>query len=135
MRNLQHQACLFKQLADENYFKELQLVMGIFKMNTLNTPAVKNTLKKYRLEYIPEAHNYLRYEGEIMDCSKTNWQISDFENDILEEIEILPDQITDYKVKYHKKFLEKWLLENELVPYNLEQFLKIREECIVDLSN
>jgi len=126
---------LLKKLADENGFKNIQLILGIFKMNTRNTPSVKQTLGKYKLEYIPEAHNYLRYKNEIIDCTKRNWKASDFENDILVEIEILPEQITVYKVAYHKEFLRGWLKKNNGVPYNIDELWEIREQCIKELSN
>jgi len=126
---------LLKLLADENGFKDLVLVIGIFKMGAANTPLVKNTLKNYQLEFLPEAHNYLRYKGAIIDCTKINWGASAFEGDILEEIEILPNQITAYKVDYHKKFIRKWLMKNKHVPYDPEQLWAIKEQCIADLSN
>ena len=125
---------LLKKLADENEYKEIQLILGIFRMNAINTSSIKKTLEKYKLAYIPEAHNYLRYKNEIIDCTKRNWQASDFEKDILEEIKILPEQITEYKVKYHKEFLKKWIIQNSNVPYNLDELWAIREQCIKDLS-
>ncbi|MEI7510525.1 MAG: hypothetical protein WCJ62_13800, partial [Flavobacterium sp.] len=59
---------------------------------------------------------------------------SDFENDLLEEIEILPNQITTFKVEYHKKFLQNWLNENNNIELNLNELWKIREECIQNLT-
>lgn len=125
---------LLKLLAGENNFKNLELILGIFKMNAENTPAVKNTLAKYNLEYIPEAHNYLRYKGERMDFTKVEWKFLEYVQDIMEETVILPEQIADYKVAYHKQFLEKWLQENSQVPYGLDEIWRIREQCIKDLS-
>src|SRR5688572_450626 len=48
-------------VAQENNFFDFKLVIGLFKMNSKNTPAVSATLKKFGLDYIPEAHNYLKY--------------------------------------------------------------------------
>ena len=124
---------LLKLLADENNFQEVKLILSFFRMNGKNTPSVNATLKKYKLEYIPEAHNYLRYHNERIDVTKANWGVSGFMNDVLLETEILPDQITDFKVSYHKDFLAKWLQENNQIPYGLEEFWEIREECIKDL--
>ena len=126
---------LLKQLADENDLKDLKLMIGIFRMNAQNTSAVKATLEKHKLAYIPEAHNYLRYREEIIDCMKENWSIADFKDDILEEIEITPEQITTYKVDYHKKCLEGWIQKQGNIPYSLDELWRIREQCIRDLSN
>ncbi|HEY1040637.1 MAG TPA: hypothetical protein VGF30_14585, partial [Bacteroidia bacterium] len=62
---------VLKQVADKNNFLNIKLVMGIFKMNGNNTPAVAEVLKKHNLSYIPEAHNYLKFNNEIFDYTKT----------------------------------------------------------------
>lgn len=124
---------LLKRLADENGNTELKLMLGIFTMNAKNTPAIKRLLKKYKLDYIPEAHNYLRAYNYILDYTGIGINETKFELDILEEIEIQPDQITDYKVSYHRDYLDSWIKENE-IPYSLDEFWKIREECIKALT-
>ncbi|MBK7573625.1 MAG: hypothetical protein IPI10_19265 [Bacteroidetes bacterium] len=126
---------LLKQLADENNFESLQLMVGLFRMNKFNTPKVAATLSQHNLEYIPEAHCYLKYEGQILDLTKANSKPSDFVDDLIEEIEISPDQITDYKVNYHKKYLVTWLSINKQIGLSLNDIWKIREQCIQDLSN
>ncbi len=125
---------ILKKLAEENNESEIKLILGIFKMNANNTSEIKETLKKNNLEYIPEAHNYLKYVNEIFDFTKIGSKPSDFENDLLEEIEILPNQITTFKVEYHKKFLQNWLNENNNIELNLNELWKIREECIQNLT-
>lgn len=125
---------LLKNLALENNFKNLKLMLGIFKMNSTNTPRISPVLNKYNLHEIPEAHNYLKYQNEIIDCTRKNFGAADFINDLAEEIEIQPSQITDFKVQYHQKFLENYLQENPHIPYSLHEFWKIREECIAALQ-
>ena len=125
---------ILKKLAEENNESEIKLILGIFKMNANNTSEIKETLKKNNLEYIPEAHNYLKYLNEIFDFTKIGSKPSDFENDLLEEIEILPNQITTFKVEYHKKYLQNWLNENNNIELNLNELWKIREECIQNLT-
>lgn len=122
---------LLKRLADENNFKDLKLVMGLYKMSPANTSAVSVTLKKYGLEYIPEAHNYLKYEDRIFDFTKITG--FDFMNDLLEETEILPEQIGEYKISYHKNYLSDWLSRQDNVSYTLDELWEIREQCIRDL--
>ena len=124
---------LLKRLADENGNTVLKLMLGIFTMNAKNTPAIKRLLKKYKLDYIPEAHNYLRAYNYILDYTGIGINETKFELDILEEIEIQPEQITDYKVSYHRDYLDSWIKENE-IPYSLDEFWKIREECIKALT-
>ncbi|ERJ58990.1 hypothetical protein [Sphingobacterium paucimobilis] len=120
---------LLKRLADENGNEELQLMLGIFAMNAKNTPAIKDILKKYKLKYIPEAHNYLRAYNYILDYTGIGINETKFELDIIQELEIQPDQITDFKVKYHKDFMDNWIEENK-IPYSLDELWNIREECI-----
>ena len=125
---------LLKQLADENGFEEIKLVIGIFKMNSKNTSEISQTLKRNKLEFMPEAHNYLKYKNAIFDFTKVGAKPSDFENDLIEEIEILPKQISSFKVEYHKKHLQDWLEKNEDIKFDLDELWKIREECIGDLA-
>ena len=126
---------LLKGLADENGFEKLRLMVGIFKMNGTNTPPVSDTLKQHGLDYIPEAHCYLRYDEAVIDCTSPHSGPDDFLSDLLEEIEITPDQITDFKVDYHKQYLAKWLDSANHLTFTLDEIWRIREQCIKDLSN
>ena len=126
---------LLKRLADENEFEKVKLIVGLFKMNKKNTPQVSSTLQKYNLEYIPEAHCYLKFEDQIIDLTKLNSKPTDFLDELIEEIEILPEQITDFKVNYHKNYLASWLDKNKQINLSLNDLWKIREECIQKLSD
>ena len=125
---------LLKRLAEENHFEGLTLRLGIFRMNVQNTPAVAHTLQRNRLAYLPEAHNYLRFAGKVVDCTMKPEAALDFESDILEEIVISTTQITEYKIAYHQDYLAKWLLANPDIPYTLEELWQVREQCIQDLA-
>lgn len=126
---------LLKRLADENEFEKVKLIVGLFKMNKKNTPQVSSTLQKYNLEYIPEAHCYLKFEDQIIDLTKLNSKPTDFLDELIEEIEIIPEQITDFKVNYHKNYLASWLDKNKQINLSLNELWKIREECIQKLSD
>jgi hypothetical protein len=126
---------LLKELAAENKFDELKLMVGLFRMNKYNTPSISETLLQNKLAFIPEAHCYLKFGEIILDMTKAHSKPSDFLDDLVEEIEILPDQITDYKVNYHKSYLEAWLHNNKQLNYTLDDLWKIREQCIEDLAN
>lgn len=126
---------VLKTLADENMITGLNLMTGIYKMNAVNTVPVSTVLSRYNLDYIPEAHCYLKYGDTVLDFTKNSNKPFDFLPDLLEEHEISPGQITDYKVNYHKQFLIKWLLDNPHIPYNAEELWTIREMCIRALSD
>ena len=53
---------LLKHVADVNNIPNVQLIMGIYKMNEINTPKIGNTLVNNKLNYIPEAHCYLKID-------------------------------------------------------------------------
>jgi len=126
---------LLKKLADENNFEEVKLLVGLFKMNKVNTPEISKTLQRNQLEYIPEAHCYLKYEDQILDQTKINSKATDFLEYLIEEIEISPEQITDFKVNYHKSYLANWLAKNKQINLSINDIWKIREQCIQDLAN
>ncbi len=125
---------LLKKLADENGHAEIKLVLGLFRMHAGNTPKVAGTLQQYGLDFIPEAHNYLKVGDSIFDFTRPDSKPADFEDDLIVEIEMLPDQISGYKVAVHQDYLRRWLGENPHIPYDAEQLWQIREQCIADLS-
>jgi len=53
---------------------------------------------------------------------------------LLEEIEISPQQIADFKVQYHQTFLRNWIQQKNS-PLSLDQVWLIRESCIAALAN
>jgi len=126
---------LLKTLANENNFKDLQLILAIVKMNAENTPEVSSTLTKNKLTYIPEAHNYLKYNNTIIDCTKPDFGSTKDPANILEETEINPEQITDFKVTWHKNYLQSWLNKKPQIKLSLDELWTIREQCIKDLGN
>jgi len=125
---------VLKQLAHENHFDDINLMLGVFKMNAKNTPKVAETLTEYNLKYIPEAHNYLKYKLEIFDFTKPNVSSFDFVNDLFFETEIQPNEIAGRKVQIHRGFLVNWLNENSDIEYSLDEIWRIREQCIQNLS-
>ena len=124
-----------KRISEGFSMENVQLMLGIFMMNSKNTPKIKPVLEKYNLLEMPEAHNYLRMKGKILDCTRKNSSENDFVNELAEEIEIKPNQITDFKVQYHQDFLKKYLLQHPEIQFPLEKFWKIREECIFALQS
>lgn len=118
---------LLKLLAEENNQSDFKLILGIFRMNGDNTPKIKSVLETYNLDYIPEAHNYLKFKNQILDFTKKNSSDIDFIDDLLEEIQIQPHQINQFKIGFHKNYLKNCLLQNPEIPYSLDELWKIRE--------
>ena len=126
---------VLKELAVENSIPQVKLILGLFRMNEHNTPAVSKILLKENLDYIPEAHNYLKIDNTIVDCTFSNSSKLNFITDLILETEIESNQITDYKVNFHKQYLETWLLKEPSLSMSLQELWLIRENCISALSS
>lgn len=126
---------LLSMLAAENRFQDIKLIIGLYKMNSSNTPEIARILLEKNLPYIPEAHCYLKFGEQRLDMTNSTSTTADFVDDLIEEIEILPEQISDFKVNYHKAYLLKWLDQNMLVNLSLHELWHIREQCIQRLAD
>ena len=124
---------LLKTLAKDFNQENVQLIIGIFKMNAENMPILADYLNENQLDYIPEAHCYLKIDGVPFDYTVEDSLYPKIKNDILEEIEIEPYQVSDYKVNYHKEFLKNWIQETHQSK-SFDEIWKIRETCIQKLS-
>ena len=122
-----------KDFANKNNIPNIKLYIGIFKMNEENTSKIFPLLSENQINYIPEAHCYLKVDGIPLDITTSESFYTKIKNDILEEIEIEPIQVANYKVNYHKDFLKKWIIEtNQNQTFN--EIWTIREKCIQKLS-
>ena len=123
------------KLASEHSLK-ISLIVGIFEMNKKNTPGVAEVLQRHGLEFLPEAHCFLRWEGKTLDltCCEES-KADELPKTFLYEEEIKPSQVGDYKAHVHKRFLTNWLQQLEHpVSMTLDQLWRIREECISALT-
>jgi hypothetical protein len=123
-----------KDFANKNNIPNIKLIIGIYKMSETNTLKIGTVLSENNLEYIPEAHCYLKIDNEVVDATSTVSNFDKIKNDILDEIEIEPYQVIDYKVNYHQNFIKKWISNNKIT-FTFEEIWKIRETCIEQLSN
>ncbi len=123
-----------KDFAAKNNIGKVKLFIGIFKMNEHNTPKIFPVLKEHQMDYIPEAHCYLKIANEVVDVTSTESFFETIKNDILEEHEIEPFQVADYKVAYHQDFLKNWINETHQI-LSFEEIWNIRELCIAQLSS
>jgi hypothetical protein len=122
-----------KDFADKNNIQNIKLYIGIFKMNEQNTAKIAPLLSENKINYIPEAHCYLKINNQPIDATTTDSFYEKIKNEIIEEIEIIPNQVSEFKVKYHKNFLKKWILETNQ-SHTFEEIWQIREQCITRLA-
>lgn len=125
---------LLKQLADENKIPNVELVLGMYKMNATNTPKIGKELEKQGLEYIPEAHCYLLIENQRKDFTSPTSNFARIAHYILEETFITPAQVAEYKVQYHQTYLKQWIKKTGS-RFTFDEIWKIREQCIRNLES
>lgn len=121
-----------KEIATQNALPNIKLIIGIYKMNETNTK-IGTILSENQIHYIPEAHCYLKVNNEVIDITTSISEFKKIKNNILEEIEIEPKQVGDFKIKHHQEFLKKWITKNE-IQHSFDEIWKIREQCIEQLS-
>ncbi|WP_040278504.1 hypothetical protein [Psychroserpens damuponensis] len=122
-----------KAIALENNYEDLQLYMGIFKMNKENTSKISSILDAHKLDYIPEAHCYLKLNNVIKDITFNTNEAPIFAKTLVHEALITPEQIGDYKLKWHQAYLKSWLV-NQNISLSYNDLWKVRELCIAQLS-
>lgn len=122
-----------KLIAELNAIPNIKLILGMYKMSASNTRNLENVLSKNSLDYLPEAHCYLKIDGERLDFTSPNSDFNKIKNDILLEKEIQPQQVVEFKVAFHKNYLQDWI-KTEKVPFNFNEIWNIREQCIANLS-
>ncbi|MFC5045049.1 hypothetical protein ACFSTE_16070 [Aquimarina hainanensis] len=122
-----------KKMADLNNIPDVTLLLGMYKMNQTNTPGIGTVLTDHSLNFIPEAHCYLKIGTARFDGTTIKSDITKIEKDILIEKEIRPEQVATYKVAYHKTFLKDWIEENNM-ELDFETIWMLREKCIKNLT-
>lgn len=122
-----------KWVADQNDIPNVELILGMYKMNSINTPGIGDHIEQANLSYIPEAHCYLKIEGLRKDFTNENAHISRIVNDIMKEEPILPQQVSAYKVEQHRRYIKKWIRSNN-IELSFESVWSIREACIHTLA-
>lgn len=124
---------LLKKIAEHNEIRDVKLILGIYRMNSTNTPKIRSVLEENKIQYIPEAHCYLMIDSQRIDFTSAEATFEKIENDIIHEKEITPEQVAVFKVDYHKKFLKNWIIESK-GNFDFEEIWSIREKCIQKLA-
>lgn len=122
-----------KQVAVEQNASHIQFCLGIYKMQEANTKGIGNILSKYKLNYIPEAHTYLKFNNEVLDFTNCVESKTSFIDYLFFEEQILPEHIGKYKIDRHKNFIKTWMIKEKKI-YTFEELWLIREACITQLS-
>ena len=121
------------ELAREQHI-DVQLMLGIYEMTERNTPGVGTVLNRYGLTSIPEAHCYLRYQGQRVDVTGVAAGAEPIDR-FLHEEPITVEQIGAYKNDLHQRFLRDWIARTEtLAGRSVDEVWRIREECIAALG-
>lgn len=109
---------------------DAELKLGICRLDSNVAPF----LKKLGVDYFPEAHCYLKYQGQDFDVTFPE-QSSVLKEKILVDYSIEPNEIGINKVKLHHEYICRWMKEYELdVKFSFDQVWKLREEWIASLG-
>ena len=125
---------LLKSIAQENKIENVKLILCIFKMTIKNTPGIGRHILESGLPYIPEAHCFLSINGERADFTAPSSTIKRIEQDILSETEIAPIQVAQWKVDFHKWYIQAWRISEE-IEIDFDTIWEVREKCIISLSD
>lgn len=123
----------FKSVCDLNGYSEFKLCLCIYKMTEDNTPGIGSALSSSHLDYIPEAHCYIKLDEQVIDITKPHSLYDNIRNDIILEELVELEQLTKYKPKFHKAYIDQWRQEKE-IDFSTDELWNIREACIHNLS-
>lgn len=122
------------ELALEQGRKEVELICCIFLMSAGTHPKLASLFLEHGLSAIPEAHCFLRINGERFDFTSPGNPVADFGHTIVREQRIDPSQVADWKPMIHKHYIDGWLRRNPQISYSAEELWTIREKMIAFCS-
>lgn len=102
-------------------------------MNDRNTPGVGEVLKSADLDFIPEAHCFLKINGQERDLTFMHSSIEKLTKDIVHHECIQPTDIVERKIEIHQEFMRKWMREDK-IQHSFNELWRIRECCIAELE-
>jgi len=123
-----------KNVAELNQIPNVELMMCLFKMNSDNTKGLVGFMEQTDLEYIPEAHCYIRWNNEPIDVTFMGSNIDQLLKATLEEKQIQAKDVVENKLIWHKQKLVEWLDSNR-PNMTLEEIWGIRERAIQYLED
>lgn len=121
---------LIADLAQEQFIP-LKLVLGIFFLTRENMPKIAPILDSHKINKIPEAHCFLKYEIHSIDITFPESTDFSFNIDLEQELTINPHQIGQFKIEKHQAFIRDWGKQQNI---KFDLIWKAREEWIKKLS-
>ena len=98
-------------------------------MRESNTPGVGAVLRAAHLEYVPEAHCYLKYNGCRVDLTRYGAAATEEIDVFFVEIPLRAQELVIRKSSEHRRFLtERYGIDAS------EAIWQVRENCIAALS-
>ena len=128
--NCSSKHAILAKIAEENLQTEIELIAGIFLMNEITHPVLKDFFRDKTYKSIPEMYCYLRYAKNRYDYTSEIDRMAFIETKMVREQRIEPHQVGDWKKVLHQDYLQKWLNRNAELQISLEDLWQAREECI-----
>lgn len=124
---------LLAYLADENKVPEVELIVGIFLMSAETNPKLTSFFSDKPYDCLPEAHCYLRYNGERFDYTGPGFVIERIAPKIVREQRAEPQQLAEWKPNIHRHYMEGWLRRNPQIDRTIDALWAEREQIIASL--
>jgi hypothetical protein len=118
---------LLASLAHECGYSDIHLMVGIYKMSENNTPGVGQVLQDAGLEYIPEAHSYLEFQGKRFDFTGLKTGEESPFHSLISEQPITLNKLKETKEILHRTEIAKFAKRFNLYPHRVWE---TREACI-----
>jgi len=122
-------------LAVENQIDEVELMMGIFLIDELTFPELKNYFSDKNYKTIALTTSYLNINGNRFDFSTDASILDRIANKIVREQRMDPHQSKEWKEKIYEDYIQKWLKRNPTIAYSLAQILNDEKNIIELLYN
>jgi len=127
-------ATLYELIKEQGY-SNWELFLGVYIIDSENTEEAEDLLLDSGVFECPNAHVYLKYNGETIDATKKDSDKLQFRSRLVKEEQIEAEQISDYKKEYLITFMKDWYKESELSCSHPYQYvLDLRERIIQKLS-
>lgn len=107
----------------------IHLVLGIYEIDQLNTPAAATVLRAAGLESVLDADCFLVYERRVLDLARERPQAETLR--FLHTETIGPDDLTEYRMAVFHRFLWDWAHTRNV---DMAWAWDIRQRCIAARS-
>lgn len=121
---------LLAGIAEENNHKEVELMVGIFQMSPETHPVLTSFFEGKTYPHIPEAHCYLRFDGERYDYTSNSNEHDANKLLFIREQRVDPHQAAEWKEVIQQDYIKRLLVRKPEFQISFEDLWKDREECI-----